>query len=468
MIKFRKISKVLFVFVSVVFVTNCTNEEIGREEPILDAKVIEAKNWFDDNNPELTILKHTKEISWSAAIITDGVKGTVIEIPIVLKDNVVVTSESQPLKTYNRLMFTPNEKGLYKLSHIVIAAESDKFDVNDKNFNFYNVKTNFEGFVTTLGSQSKINYFSSVKKKSATSKTSKTNMEDAICIGIYEMYSDGSSRFVSVLFCDDWGGSGLGDDGGGASAGGDDYGGNSNGQPRSAAQIVINRIGVTNLDDCPKEIFEELKKEAKGDLAKMLTSLGAESEYNVEMVMGTLKKSSNYAETNRNGKNDYTITISQDYEGATTLYKATAIVHELVHAYLLSVVDNYNTYPTNAPFEDYPTLFEFYITKFPHDPNMTVAAQHEAMAVSTVNTIASAIYGYQLNNPPYNIFDVDLQVYKDLVWGGLMETPTFKAKFPVGSNDYNRIYNRVRAEQSGRPVGEGTPNAQSPRGIPCK
>jgi hypothetical protein len=36
------------------------------------------------------------------------------------------------------------------------------------------------------------------------------------------------------------------------------------------------------------------------------------------------------------------------------LYRATALVLETIHAYMLGVVDDYNTYPTNAPFTNFP------------------------------------------------------------------------------------------------------------------
>jgi hypothetical protein len=41
---------------------------------------------------------------------------------------------------------------------------------------------------------------------------------------------------------------------------------------------------------------------------------------------------------------NYLITVTNDsYLSATQLYKATALLHETIHAYMLSVVDDYDT-----------------------------------------------------------------------------------------------------------------------------
>jgi len=50
-----------------------------------------------------------------------------------------------------------------------------------------------------------------------------------------------------------------------------------------------------------------------------------------------------------------------------------------------------------------------------------------------------------------------------LAFGSLHDAPTvFDALFPVGNPNRQRILNRFSCEQSGHPVGQGTPNEQSP------
>lgn len=75
--------------------------------------------------------------------------------------------------------------------------------------------------------------------------------------------------------------------------------------------------------------------------------------------------------------------------------------------------------------------------------------------------MALALQEYDAN------YNVPFQVYQDLAWGGLSAAPIFDKKFPAGSIENIRITNRYKAESTGRSVGDGTPNAQTPVGKPC-
>jgi hypothetical protein len=84
------------------------------------------------------------------------------------------------------------------------------------------------------------------------------------------------------------------------------------------------------------------------------------------MTTGTMKVN-NIAETIKNSKNSYNITISSNYLNGvrswgtdsppTDLSIATTITHEIIHAYLLSVVDGYNVDSTN---DTLPALCDAY------------------------------------------------------------------------------------------------------------
>lgn len=73
---------------------------------------------------------------------------------------------------------------------------------------------------------------------------------------------------------------------------------------------------------------------------------------------------------------------------------------------MLSVVDDYDTYPTNAPFDNFPELFKICVSKT-NNENNAIYAQHEDMANRYVEAIASAIEGYQAANTgiPYTLAD---------------------------------------------------------------
>jgi hypothetical protein len=60
----------------------------------------------------------------------------------------------------------------------------------------------------------------------------------------------------------------------------------------------------------------------------------------------------------------------------------------------------------------------------------------------------------------YGNYTVPCQIYTDLVWGGLRDTPVYNKK---ESAERQRIEDRYRAEQNG-----AFSNAQSAIGKPCK
>lgn len=81
------------------------------------------------------------------------------------------------------------------------------------------------------------------------------------------------------------------------------------------------------------------------------------------------------------------------------------------------------------------------------------------MATDYVNAIAAGLQEYQPGLPQ--------QVYQDLAWGGVQEAPIFDTLFPVGNAERQRIINRYATEQTGHPIGQGTPNEHNPVGQPC-
>jgi hypothetical protein len=119
------------------------------------------------------------------------------------------------------------------------------------------------------------------------------------------------------------------------------------------------------------------------------------------------------------------------------------------------LVDDYNGGANNS-FNELPILFNALVTnQFPVNSNL----HHEEMANSYVSAIAAALQEFQLGLPT--------QVYEDLAWSGLEETDIFNLLHPIGSSSRERIRNRKAAEQTGNPIGQGTPNQQNPMGQPC-
>ena len=215
------------------------------------------------------------------------------------------------------------------------------------------------------------------------------------------------------------------------------------------AQAIEDKIDDSSLDTCLKGIMEQLKMATNSDIANVMAKLDATNQYNLTMKMGTMTRPINYAETIKVSKNNYQTTVTQDtYTSASKLYRATILLHETIHAYMVSVVDDYNTYPTNAPFTDFPELFKIYVSKINKVDN-AVIAQHEDMANKYVDAIASALEEYQTSTTGIPSSLADKQVFLDMAWSGLQNTDVFDAKFPLGSANRTRILARISAELNG-------------------
>jgi hypothetical protein len=194
--------------------------------------------------------------------------------------------------------------------------------------------------------------------------------------------------------------------------------------------------------------MEKLKMATNSDIANVMAKLDATNLYNLTMKMGTVNPG-NYAATTKVSKNNYLVTVTQnDFTTASKLYRATSLLHETIHAYMLSVVDDYNTYPTNAPFTDFPELFKIYVSKINNVDNAEIA-QHEDMANKYVDAIASALEEYQISTTGLPSSLADKQVFLDMAWSGLQNTDVFDTKFPLGSANRARILARIGAELNG-------------------
>jgi hypothetical protein len=223
--------------------------------------------------------------------------------------------------------------------------------------------------------------------------------------------------------------------------------------------LIEKNIDFINLDPCPKGVVEKLKKTTNKDVASILSKLGASSIYTVNMVMAP---ASTYAETQKISNYNYEIRVDRDRNtSGTKLFKAAVLLHEIIHAYFLSIIDDYNNTPTYTLPLSFPELFEAYVKKTYPNSNDKKDAQHKEMADKYVDAMASALQEYDAN------YIVPYQVYKDLAWGSLKDAPIFDKEYTPGSAESIRIINRYIAEGIGSAVDSGTPNVQIPVGKPC-
>lgn len=227
--------------------------------------------------------------------------------------------------------------------------------------------------------------------------------------------------------------------------------------------IIEKQIDDSQLDPCTKGVFQQIKNTTQCDFANVLAKLGADtSDYNTTMV-SSVAPSQKPAQTIWNSPYNYTIYISTDYSNKTKLFIALSILHELTHAYFLTLFDDYhNANPINPnTYNDFGYLFDLYVTK-KYPLSQAADIQHQQMATDYADAIARALQEYQTGIPVPDNSSLE-QIYSDLAYGSFLDAPiVFDALFPNGNPNRQRIINRYAAEQSGNPIAQGTQNEQTP------
>ncbi len=231
--------------------------------------------------------------------------------------------------------------------------------------------------------------------------------------------------------------------------------------------LIEKNIDFINLNPCSKSVFQSIKKTSVCDIAQVLAKLDANNSIYTTTIKSEVAPSGKPAQTVRNSSYNYTIYISTNYEDKTKLFIAASMLHEMVHAYFMSLFDDYyNTNPQNLnAYNDFAGLFHHYVTL--KNPASTNAADvhHQQMATDYVDAIARALQEYQTGIPVPST-SIPEQIYSDLAWGGLSDAPVFDAIYPVGNPNRQRILNRYEAEQRNLPIGV-IPNVQIPASLPC-
>lgn len=211
-----------------VLIVSCSAEENVKEQN--HSTVATAKNWFENNKNSYNdpILKYIKELQWQNSIISEGGKGEVIEIPLILVDKVRITnSETNQMNGYLRLVLKKDVNNKYIPSYVQIYTNNQEFSNLDSSFNYYSIGENFNGFVNVynLREQATIStkFVNGLKVKS---NITAKNDEEAICTYFGWWYEDGHFEAISTLGCTIGGGGaeGSGNGGYGGTAPGADTG----------------------------------------------------------------------------------------------------------------------------------------------------------------------------------------------------------------------------------------------------
>jgi hypothetical protein len=239
----------------------------------------------------------------------------------------------------------------------------------------------------------------------------------------------------------------------------------NNGEVDFASDFFEYLIKSPNLDTCPNDILSNLKNIQTDDIANIFARFNTTSSvYNWEIISGTPPiNSSNSAETDwRRDTNDevidynYITYINQSYTNqATQIGVARVILHEMLHAYLISLVDD-TLITGSTDVTNFPLLWNALVNQtYDNNPNQL---QHEIIARKFIDPLRDALIEWY-NGSQSN------QYYEDLAWGALLDTGSFNALYPIGS-ERDRIKATNLAEDTNSPATFGLITV-NPLGNPC-
>ena len=195
----------------------------------------------------------------------------------------------------------------------------------------------------------------------------------------------------------------------------------SNTFPSIKPFLIEKQIDDSQLDDCSKGILNKLKQNHA--IAKIIARFDNPStpfSINFSQIPNLLNPSgqSVFGNTSATPTNYvYDIKLNSNYfknDGATKLGKATTIVHEMIHALIMSVIQNSGN-PNNTDLTDFPEIWNEYVVQKTGSNN---ESNHITIANHYVNVIASALQEFITNTPVTNDSQIE-QIYKDLSWSGL-------------------------------------------------
>lgn len=194
------------------------------------------------------------------------------------------------------------------------------------------------------------------------------------------------------------------------------------------------------LDPCLKTIIAKLKTtgSSPGNMIMKFSGDWNSVNYIWSVKSGTLD---GIADGSTDSKYDIvtgvsTIFDSQGFPEATDLSWAKTILHESIHAYLVT----YFKVDRSGLLKTYPEMVQDWGKN--NDLN---AVHHEEIARSLVKSISVALEAYGVGQG----YNLPKQFYEDMAWSGLQETDAFKA---LPKSDQNRILDTLSAELTGMDV----------------
>ena len=259
-------------------------------------------------------------------------------------------------------------------------------------------------------------------------------------------YGYGGSSYNGAGTGADAGTGGTGNTGAG---GGSASGGASTSGSGPASQSTVLNISLT---PCQTQVFNRLQNLRNGSIAAFLQRFAASNtRYNWRLMNGQLPRGT-YGATGPFDRIYHVVTTTFDasqWRNATDLSIARTMMHEGIHAYLLSYFANDNSLAR----AEYVALINAMTAGSGLTQNQI---QHNYMASGWINDLSLSLreYGTSMG---YNLPN---QFYLDLAWGGLQGTNVYNS---LPQNDRDRINNVLLTEATGL---DGQGNRRTQQGTP--
>jgi hypothetical protein len=222
----------------------------------------------------------------------------------------------------------------------------------------------------------------------------------------------------------------------GGSTGDDSSGGSKIGVLISSAELWEQaKISDREAPPCIQKVVDELTSLTQGIGWIIQKFAGENPNFDWRIVEGDLGDYQNAMTTTSLTEGYAVSTFDVDkFSSASDLSVARTMLHESVHAYLVS-----SSFADRLGFQsDYPTLMSEYNNgKEPND------AHHTEMVVSFIEDIAISLEQYG-NLKGYSY---DREFYRKLAWGGLESTQAFQEK---SSQEKEEINDLIRIELTGK------------------
>lgn len=205
-----------------LFANSCHDEvakEANSQLKSADLKTKEivdgAKLWFENNPVANTfeLLKYADGIKWPNAKVMDIGNSVVIEVPIKLKEKYAVTaSENSKLNIDYRLLLIQKNGIMTSYIEFFFSKKDLAFLRDIEKTNFSKKNENFDGTIVLEDAAKK---YEIIYRSESTNDCNVVKLKSAetICIIIWEIFDDGSSRLIATTCFGGGGSGGSGDSG---------------------------------------------------------------------------------------------------------------------------------------------------------------------------------------------------------------------------------------------------------------